>query len=495
MKNFYTNVTARGNDILFRGIVDGKRKDLKIKSYKPTLYISTNEKTDWRTIDGKSVAPIQPGFIKDCREFVDRYKDVSNFDVYGMTDYAAQWISDNYENEIEYDERLVRIFNLDIEVESRNGFPDPEVADQILTAVTIKDSLTNKYYVWACKEYTGNNKDIVYTQCKSEEDLINSVLLFWYNNAPDVVTGWNCRFFDIAYFVNRMKVIGLANKIKLLSPWGVVSEKNITIQGTTKQTYEFLGVTIMDALELYKKYTYTKQESYKLAYIARVEELGVEKLTYTGTLDELYENDFNHFIDYNIGDVIVVDKLLEKHKFINIVLGIAYKSKVNWQTVYSPVTTWDIFIYNYFKKKNIAIPPEKNNSKAEQYEGAFVKEPLPGKYKWVVSLDLDSLYPNAARQWNISPDTLIDEYDIPADVLNASMDDLIHGKTDLSFAKQDNVSFTANKVVFRKDFMGVLPDLFGQLYNERKLAKQKMIEQKKILQTLEEEAKKRGIKI
>ena len=485
MSDFYTNVAVRGDYILFRGVRNGKRVIQRIPNYKPTLYLPANQPTQFRTIDNRFAEPFVAGGIKDTKEFLEKYKDVDNFEVFGMTDFGIQYISDNYPQKIvEHNMSLVRVFNMDIEVASPNGFPEPDQAEYEIISITVKDSLTGEYHTFGCGDYKPHMNNVVYHKCDNEIDLLTQFIHYWEENYPDIVTGWNVRFFDIAYLIHRIKKVLGDAWVNRLSPWGVVNERNITIQGNTQRTYEFLGIVIMDGLELYKKYTFVKQESYRLGYIARVEDLGVQKITFEEekSLHSLYLNNYQKFIEYNIRDTEVLDKLLLKHKFIEIVLGIAYIAKVNWNTVYSPVMTWDAFIYNYYRRKNIVIPPQKQAFSSGQYDGAFVKEPIPGLYKWVMSVDATSLYPSIARQWNIGPDTLISQFKLPELVAQATIQDLIERKVDLSFAKEQDVSFCANKVVFHKRFKSVFADLFGELLESRGKAKTEMLAKKNELE-------------
>lgn len=482
--NFYTNVVARGDYILFRGVENGQRVTKRISDYQPTLYLPATTPTQFRSIDGRFMEPFCAGGIKDSKDFLKKYEDVDNFEVHGMTDFSMQWISDNYPQEIvEHKMDLIRIFNLDIEVASPNGFPDPDLAEYEILLVTIHDSIKDTYFTFGCGnptggDYTPHLPNVRYFKCKNEIDLLVSLIHFWEENYPDIVTGWHVRFFDIAYLIHRIKKLLGDDFTKRLSPWGQINERNITIQGQTKRTYEFLGIAIMDGLELYKKYTYVKQESYKLGYIARVEDLGVQKMTYEEekSLHDLYLNNYQKYTEYNIRDTEVVNKLLAKHKFIDIVLGIAYIAKVNWSTVYSPVATWDAFIYNYFRGQNIVIPPNDNEMKGGQYEGAYVKEPDPGMYGWCISVDAAALYPSVAIQWNIGPDTLVEGFKLPDEVQRARLEDYLTKKVDLSFAKEANVCFAPNRVVFTKKKVSSFSALFSKLLTGRAKAKKEMLD-------------------
>ena len=178
-------------------------------------------------------------------------------------------------------------------------------------------------------------------------------------------------------------------------------------------SYDIGGVSQLDYLDLYKKFTYKAQESYRLDYIASVE-LGQKKLDHSefDTFKDFYTNGWQKFVEYNIIDVELVDRLEDKMKLIELALTMAYDAKVNYEDVFYQVRMWDTIIYNYLKRRNIVIPPKERSDKAEKYAGAYVKEPIPGKYDWVVSFDLNSLYPHLIMQYNISPETLLNKTSI-----------------------------------------------------------------------------------
>jgi DNA polymerase elongation subunit (family B) len=198
--------------------------------------------------------------------------------------------------------------------------------------------------------------------------------------------------------------------MKRLSPWGLVTESEIFIAGRKQIVYDIGGVTQLDYLELYKKFTYTNQESYRLDHIASVE-LNQNKLDHSefDTFKDFYTNGWQKFVEYNIIDVELVDRLEDKMKLIELALTMAYDAKVNYADVFFQVRMWDTIIYNYLKSRNIVIPPKERTDKDAKYAGAYVKEPIPGKYDYVVNFDLNSLYPHLIMQYSISPETLVEK--------------------------------------------------------------------------------------
>ena len=469
---FYTNVYEKFNKMLVRGYDNGEYFQIE-EDYQPTLFVSSNKKTKYKTLDGYFVEPIQPGKISECKEFLEKYSKVDGFTVYGNDNYKAQYISDNYpEDEIKFDIKKIRLFTIDIEVSAESGFPNVfDCAEEILT-ITLQNYATKNIICFANRrEYNNTRKDVMYVKCSDEIDLINRFLAFWQQNTPDAITGWNCELYDIPYIAGRIERILGEKEARRLSPWGNIRRKELVIQGREQISYEIAGVSIIDYLDLYKKFTYTNQESYRLDHIAFVE-LGQKKLDHSefDTFREFYMKDWQKFVDYNIKDVELVDQLEDKMKLIELCLTMAYDAKVNYNDVFFQVRTWDAIIYNYLKKRNIVIPPKDKSSKDDKFAGAYVKEPIPGIYDWVVSFDLNSLYPHLIMQYNISPETLV-ETKHPS----ASVERLL--------AKQIMIDgdfcVCANGAQYRKDIRGFLPELMEKMYNDRVIFKKKMIEAKK----------------
>ena len=257
----------------------------------------------------------------------------------------------------------------------------------------------------------------------------------------------------------------------MLSPWKLVSYREIFIKGRKQIAYDLPGISTLDYLELYRKFTYTNQESYRLDHICSVE-LGEKKLDHSeyDTFKEFYENDWQKFIDYNIHDVRLVDKLDDKMKLLDLAFTMAYDAKVNYEDVFSQVRMWDNYIYVELLKRKIAIPPKKQNDKSEKYAGAYVKEPKPGIYDWVVSFDLNSLYPHLIMQYNISPETLLDERHPSATV---------DGFLKQEVTVDGEYAVCANGAQYRKDIHGFLPEMMQKMYDSRVIFKKKMIAAKK----------------
>ncbi len=405
---FYTNVEQAGQNLLVRGYEGGKAFKDRVP-FNPTLYLPTSNFSKWRTLEGKCVEPMKQGSIAGAKETIMRYRDVANMEVYGNTRYLYQYIAEEYSDDhIKFDPKAIRVFNIDIETAAENGFPDIEAADQEILAISIKDSFTGRITVFGARPFDNKHEDVDYLHFKTEQSMLSAFLEYWNENFPDVITGWNVQLFDIPYIAGRISRILGEKYSRYLSPWRLISRREIYIKGRKQIAYDLPGISTLDYLELYRKFTYTNQESYRLDHICLVE-LGERKLDHSefDTFKEFYQNDWQKFIDYNIHDVRLVDKLDDKMKLLDLAFTMAYDAKVNYEDVFSQVRMWDNYIYVELLKRKIAIPPKKESAnKSEKYAGAYVKEPKTGFYDWVVNFDLNSLYPHLIMQYNISQEKI-----------------------------------------------------------------------------------------
>jgi len=468
---FYTNVQMVGDHFLVRGYENGKHFMTREK-FNPTLFVPSQKKTKYQTLNGEYVEAVQPGSIRDCREFVKRYDGVQNFKIYGNTQYIYQYISEMYpEEELKFDISKVKVTTLDIEVASENGFPDVESAAEEVLLITIQDYSSKQIRTWGLGPFNNQQKNVIYRSFNNERDLLMDFINWWMveENTPEVVTGWNIELYDIPYLVRRLDRILGEKLMKRFSPWGLVTEDEIYIAGRKHISYDVGGISQLDYLNLYKKFTYKAQESYRLDYIASVE-LGQKKLDHSefDTFKDFYTKGWQKFVEYNIIDVELVDRMEDKMKLIELALTMAYDAKANYTDVFSQVRMWDTIIYNYLKKRNIVIPPKERSDKDAKYAGAYVKEPIPGKYDWVVSFDLNSLYPHLIMQYNISPETLLDERHP-----NVTVDKILN--QEVTFELYKDKAVCANGAMFRKDVRGFLPELMEKIYKDRTIYKKKML--------------------
>jgi DNA polymerase elongation subunit (family B) len=436
--------------------------------------VKSKRDSKYRTLSGQPVEEVHPGTVRDCREFYKRYDEVDGFEIYGNDRYIYQYISEKYpEDEIKFDISQIKLVTLDIETTAEKGFPDVESASEEILAITIQDYTTKQITTWGVKPFANKQKNVTYHYCPSEHELLSHFINYWMQDVPDVVTGWNIQLFDIPYICKRLNRVLGEKLMKRFSNWGLVTEGEVFIKGRKQITFDVGGLTQLDYLDLYRKFTYKAQESYRLDYIAEVE-LGQKKLDHSefDTFKDFYTKGWQKFIEYNIIDVELVDRLEDKMKLIELALTMAYDAKVNYADVFYQVRMWDNIIYNYLKKRDIVIPPKIRSDKNEKYAGAYVKEPIPGKYDWVVSFDLNSLYPHLIMQYNISPETLLDERHP-----TATVDRILEEEINFELYKDNAVC--ANGAMYRKDVRGFLPELMEKMYGDRVIFKKKMIQAKK----------------
>lgn len=482
MVKFYTNVYSRGDKIYLRGYSSDNRRVQDIIEYKPYLFVPKRREasTQYRTLDGKPVEKMMFDSISEARDFVKRYSDVSNMDIYGLNNFKYLYIYDKFHGEMDYDPSWINVIGIDIETDSSDGFPDISKADKEITAITL--SRRGEKVVLGYFDYRPKSDNVHYIKCRDEYHLLNNFLKIWQSGRyqPDILTGWNIEFFDLPYIVNRIKNVLGMHEAKKLSPWGILEERTVEIHGRENQAFTPAGIAILDYLNLYKKFKFEQQESYKLESIAEVERLPVKKLDYKTqgytSLDDLYKRNFELFIDYNIQDTTVVDLLEDKLKFIDQVIAFAYDAKVNYGDVMTTVLPWDVIIHNYLLDRAIVIPQFKKGDFSESLVGGYVKEVKPGLKKWVVSFDLNSLYPHLIMQYNISPETKVGrEPYFP--VIDSILDQ--H-----AVIEDDGHAYAANGVKFTKEKQGFLPALMEKMYNDRTEYKKKMLAAKRELEEL-----------
>ena len=460
-----------GDHFLVRGYENGRHFATREKFY-PTLFVPSNKKTKYKTLEGDYVESIEPGTVRDCREFIKKYDGVENFKIYGNERYIYQYLSEMYpEEEIKFDTTKIKISTIDIEVKSENGFPDVESAAEEILLITVQDYTTKQIRTWGQGPFNNKQENVIYKGFRTEHELLNNFISWWMieTNTPEVVTGWNSELYDMPYLVRRIDRILGEKLMKRLSPWGLVTERETIIMGRKHISYDVGGVTQLDYLNLYKKFTYKAQESYRLDYIASVE-LGQKKLDHSefDTFKDFYTKGWQKFVEYNIIDVELVDRMEDKMKLIELAITMAYDAKVNYNDVFYQVRMWDAIIYNYLKKRNIVIPPKERSDKDAKYAGAYVKQPVPGKYDWVVSFDLNSLYPHLIMQYNISPETLR-ETRHPS----VTVDKILN--QELTFELYKDSAVCANGAMYRKDVRGFLPELMEKIYKDRTIYKKKML--------------------
>lgn len=483
--SFYTHFHNRGDAIFLRWIDEqGRRRSTVVKDFQPTLYVKTNEETKYQTLEGFYLKPVQTESISDAKRFIEEYSDVEGFEAYGNTNWDYSYINQRWEQDIKYDESLILTYYLDIETEVSDEFPDPNLAKERINVLTIFDG--TKFHCWCFQDARPKMKHPFPVELKvfsDEDSMLRNFVAFWTGNYPDVVTGWNTERFDIIYLLNRIRQRLGEDKMKSLSPVGLIREYNIDQKSTS---FEIKGIEHLDYLQLFKKYM-PGERDFSLDAVCE-DFLGEQKLENPySTFREFYEKSWDLFVDYNIHDVSLVHKLEQKLKLLSLTFSIAYLVKMNYSDVFGTVKPWDIFIQNSLYKENKFVRCKTSPGVADrQIMGGFVMTPVPGRYEWVVSFDANSLYPSIIRTWNISPETILSEHEVPDELIKyydkIQVDEMLKDTSELAaLLKKYNLTMTANGHFFRRDKQGIMPLLTGMVYNGRVDAKNEMKKYKKAL--------------
>jgi DNA polymerase elongation subunit (family B) len=482
---------------MYRGIDNGRRVKKRI-SYSPVLFLPTNKNTEWSGLHGEKLEPKKFETIRDARDFIKKYDEVQNFKVYGNSSFEYAFIADTQRGMIDWSIDDINIAIIDIEVGSENGFPNPDEATEPITAIAIR-RLNGDTKVYGCGEYNNTHENVEYIHCRDEYTLCRNFITDWEVNCPDVITGWNTKFFDIPYLYNRFNRILGEEMTKKLSPWGILSARTKVLRGRQQTFYDISGIASLDYIELYKWYAPggKSQESYRLDNIANVE-LGESKISYDefDNLHQLYKLNYQKFIDYNIKDVELIVKLESKLKLLELSLTLAYDTKCNYEDVFAQTRMWDSLIYSYLFEKKIVVPPKVIKEKTEAFEGAYVKEPQVGKHDWVASFDLNSLYPHLLIQYNISPETIVEPQDYTPEMREViaqgvTVEKLLDRKVNLS--RISNVTITPNGQFFRTDKRGFIPTMMEEMYEDRKKFKKLMIKAQQDYQIENDPTKKKEL--
>ena len=472
--SFYTNVCRYGNTILYRGYNhEAKRIYKRDNEFKPVFFKETDKPSQWQSLDGRKLAPTILPNMREAKTWLDEHKVPGRPKVYGNHKYLQQYITQKFPRDIEFRREFINVGTFDIETEYDDGFPEPAKADQRILSITYKSSKSKLYHVWGYGDFDMEKsliQPVRYYRCRDEVSLLTKFLSFWSDpdKTPDVITGWNIRFFDVPYLINRTSTILGVDACKLYSPWKMIDHREITKRGRTQVAYDIKGIEQLDYLELFQKfgYSYGAQESYKLDHIAYVV-LGEKKLSYTeaGSLKNLYKTDFQKYIDYNMKDVELVDRIEEKMGLITLAMTMAYRGGVNYSETFGVTSIWESIIYRKLNSQKRASVVWAGDSTKTQFAGGYVKEPHIGIHDWVVSFDLNSLYPNIIVQWNMSPETLV------SGIEKSGVEHYMNSKP-----YNGENCIAANGSTYTHKIDGVIPGIIIDYYADRKLIKKQMLE-------------------
>lgn len=502
----YTFYKQHGNNILYKYRKNGRTFSKKIDFYKPSLYIK-DQSGEIESIFGYRLKHKQFDCINDAKKFIENMSQVGNVTIEGNSNFANQFVIELHKGEMPiFDKDKIRACFLDIEVDA-DTFPEPSEARWPINGITMYDNFTDTYYCYGDKPYIHDVKDellhginVVYQLCNDELDLLTKMLNHFQEFEYDLTTGWNSEMFDMPYIVNRCyKVVGKHQTVSSLSPFGNINIREVVSDyGKTQMTVDIVGLPHIDYMALYKKHNFTPRESFRLDFIANAE-LSTGKLSYEdeGTLSNLYATNPQHFYRYNIRDVQLVKMLDDKLGFLNITYTLAYYTLSNYEDTLGTVKLWEQLIAKHLYNTGRVPLFKKEKQEGKEFDGAFVHPTKVGKHEWVVSVDLNSLYPMNEIQYNIGPETLIPVDELPDELkrikANHTLDDLIAGTVDLSALKRHDVCMSGSFSFYRKDKVSFMAEIKDELYSGRKIEKKQMLAAQTNVEILKEEAKKRGL--
>ncbi|WVX87536.1 DNA polymerase [Vibrio phage EniLVp02] len=503
----YLSVQRRGKFILERCMSPDGAEYFNRVQYEPTFFTRAKpgDVTGYTDIYGRPVIPKRFDSMTDAEQWRRDNKDV--LDIMGMDDYKIAYISDAYTSRQAYLDKT-RIAYIDIEVPSIK-FPKPELCEREITSIVHYDSILDKYFFFGVPSNTEWKREdsildaetldkVEYISCTDEKDLLSRYLLFWRENLPAIVTGWNSEGFDMPYICGRMEKLLSKEVMEKLSPWGIVRDRTDTDEKTGKVSvkYDIWGVEHLDYMVLYQKYSLKPRPNHRLDYIGEVE-TGERKVEFEQpNYLAFYREDYQRFGDYNIKDVRLVLKINDATAIMQMAVSLAYYNGINFGDVFGTTKPWDANIFNSLKKDKMVVPGRQHKVK-ERYLGAFVKAPKPGLYEDILSFDFTSLYPSIIRQCNISPEKIISQVIHPEYSVNDS-DDLEHVIEAIVWGRWvpdhgGQYSASANGMLYAKDSQGVIPREITKVFFERKHHKKLMSNAKKEIEVIKAEIHRRDV--
>lgn len=533
----YINVDRLGGYMVIRELVDGK-ESLRKEKIHPCAFKATSKNTEW--LDFRGECHVDEHWFDstgDLNRFLEENKEWED-EIYGCNDLVIQYIwNENYD---EKDTSKLKISFLDIEVCTRQkvgdewvdgGFPEAKDARFPINAICDYRSDDKTYHVfttapgWTKKDsQLKYAEEVEYVYCKNEVELLRKWLSFWMANYPHIVTGWNVKLFDIPYIVNRLNnLFGEKAAKNALSPWKAINARvEKTTFGGSIGYYDIVGISILDYLDLYKKYRFVPREKYTLDYISRCENPEDVKLRFEGTHGSLYYDDPKFFVDYNIQDVRCVVCFERDLQFISLAAYLSYFSGINFEDSFSPVKVWETLIYRHGMENHKVVPWKFKDREIhkEHYEGAYVHSPVPGLKKCIASFDFTSLYPSIMRLWNTGDDVhkkgeertklkseLMEILQTSSEcrpmfeeisktgIFNEFYINNDMPETVVKWLKKKGVSLSTNCEFFDVTRKSIIIELISTLFKERKADKKEAFKYKHLAQDAKDELAKRGIMI
>lgn len=501
-QEFYTSASVHYGKVLYRGYKTddaGMKKRVHGKlNYMPTMYLESDEPTEFQSLHGKPLKPRQFDSMPLARQFVKDYEDVMPIYGYAPSRFEYDFLAGAFPGKMEFGVSDICVGSVDIETTTEHGKIDTVNVPEEITLVTYQNIKTKALTTYGSRPSTRPN----FVLCRDEKDLLTRVVRHVEMDDPDVITGWNVAGFDVPYLINRTNKICGEEVTKRLSPFGIITMKEEDVKGKMKQVFTIVGRTILDMLELYLKFTFVKRVNNKLDTIAKIE-LGVGKnVNPYPTFREFYEKDWDLFVDYNQIDTIRVSQMEDKLGLIALALAVAYKAKINFGDVYGPVKTWECMILSELRNENTFVAVKRQRNSSDGIIGAYVHNPVPGFYDWLLTIDAEALYPSIAIGLNQSPETLMHYIDggndldmmaitkaggvagIEAEIRSGNNSNAALVETPMflamRFAMENDYTCASNGAVFSKTKQGIIPRIMQGLKDGRNLAKREMLDAKQL---------------
>jgi DNA polymerase elongation subunit (family B) len=465
--------------------------------YRPTLFLPSKDGTYKSLIGDRPLGPRVCDSMAEAKEFIERHKDVRGLEIHGNTNYVTQFIQEQYPDNIQFDMKKINIFSFDIEVDIRDGYANIDEADKEITSIAIKSSKSDTYHLLGRKDYDKSKtllkidpENIQFMKFDTEQALLRRFMQIWQNDYPDVVTGWNVEYFDIMYIVTRIIRLFGEDTAKKLSPWGSIRKNTREIFGKPQSTYAISGMTVIDYMDAFKKfgYKYGPQESYKLDHIAHVI-LGEKKLDYSeyGNLTALYDQNPQLYLDYNLKDTWLIQQFEDETALLALVMTVAYGGGVNFSDAFGTVGIWETTLYRrLIQDGRVPLIKGGPGDRGKDLVGGYVKDPKVGMHKWIVSFDLNSLYPHLMLQYNMSPETYL-----PDERVYVTQDMVLNDQFENN---NTEYSACANGVCFTNKVKGVIPDIIDEYYANRSKIKKEMLSVEQAAENEKDPEKKKDLK-
>lgn len=458
---------------LFTWDKNGKRITVDL-SYNPYLYIETSMNSTDESIFN---TPVKKKLFKDIKQRNNYVRECGTTRVFENIRPEQQYLIDAFwkENEkLDFSQYPLKIHYIDIEVYCPDFFPTPEEASQPINVITIYDSIDETFYTWGTSILEKPIDNCEYIYCDTEMKLLECVLNYIERSVPDVLTGWNSEGFDIPYIINRSARILGEDSIKKLSPVNNIYSRLMTgAFGREQQRWYISGLSCVDYLDIYKKFSVGLRESYKLDAIAELE-LGERKVDYGNTnLSSLADSDWQTFVEYNVQDVNLLVGMEDKLRYLELLRMLAYTGLTPIESAMGTLSVVTGATIIKAREKNLIVPTFiKDIHTTGKYEGAYVSEPQRGFQSDIVSFDANSLYPNTMISLNLSPETKVgkvthkDDTHVHITHVSGKQFKLTHDKFML-FIKKDNIAISKAKILFTQTKKGIMPEIVDNIYQQR----------------------------